>query len=110
MPPPEPGGPGVFSMASGERTQALLEGAGFTAVRTEEVPVRLAFSDLDEYKRWATEVRGVGLVLRGLSEREREALTSRLADAFGPFVVDGGYELPGVALSALASRATRAAV
>jgi SAM-dependent methyltransferase len=41
MPPPEPGAPGIFSMASEERTRGLLEGAGFTAVRTEEIPVAL---------------------------------------------------------------------
>ena len=42
LPPPEPPpAPGPFSMASAERTAALLEGAGFSEVRTEEVPVRL---------------------------------------------------------------------
>ena len=40
MPPPEPGAPGAFSMASEERTRELLEGAGFTAVRIEEVAVQ----------------------------------------------------------------------
>ena len=29
MPPPEPGAPGVFSMATEEHTRALLDGAGF---------------------------------------------------------------------------------
>jgi len=37
MSPPQPGEPGVFSMASDEHTRALLEGAGFTNVLTEEV-------------------------------------------------------------------------
>ena len=37
MPPPEPGAPDPFSMASEERTRALLEAAGFGAVGTEEV-------------------------------------------------------------------------
>jgi ubiquinone/menaquinone biosynthesis C-methylase UbiE len=104
MPPPDPEAPGVFSMASEERTGALLEGAGFTAVRTEEVPVRFAFRDLDEYERWVMEVGGpFGMVVRGLPEREREALKTQLGAAFGPFVADGRYELPGVALCAIAS-------
>jgi hypothetical protein len=34
---------------------------------------------------------------------EREALKSQLTEAFAPFVADGGYELPGVALCAIAS-------
>jgi SAM-dependent methyltransferase len=43
MPPPEPAAPGVFSMASAERTRALLECADFSSVRTTEVPVRFGF-------------------------------------------------------------------
>jgi SAM-dependent methyltransferase len=104
MPPPEPGAPGVFSMASEERTRALLEGAGFVAVRTEELPVRFAFRDLDEYERWVIDVAGpFAMVLRGLPEGEREALKATLGEAFVPFATDGGYELPGVALCAVAS-------
>jgi SAM-dependent methyltransferase len=104
MPSPEPGAPGIFSMASEERTRALLEGAGFTSVRTEEVPVRWVFRNLDEYERWVTEVAGaVAMVVRELSASERDALKAQLTEAFAPFVADGGYELPGVALCAVAS-------
>ncbi|MGH3092505.1 MAG: class I SAM-dependent methyltransferase [Gaiellaceae bacterium] len=103
MPRPEPGAPGIFGMASEERTRALLEGAGFAAVRTEEVPVRFAFRDLDDYERWVREVAGAfAMVVRGLSEQERETLKAQLGEAFAPFVADGGYELPGVALCATA--------
>jgi len=104
MSPPQPGEPGVFSMASDEHTRALLEGAGFTNVRTEEVPMRFVFRDLDEYERWATEIAGpFAIVLRGLPEHEREALKAQLTEAFAPFATEGGYELPGVALCAIAS-------
>ena len=104
MPPPEPGAPGVFSMASEQRTMALLEGAGFGAVRTEEVPVRFAFGDLDEYERWVIDVGGpLGMVVSGLPEDEREVLRRRLKEAFAPFATDPGYELPGVALCAVAT-------
>jgi SAM-dependent methyltransferase len=104
MPPPEPGAPGIFSMASEERTRGLLEGAGFTAVRTEEIPVRFGFRDLDDYERWVREVAGAfAMVVRRLSEQEREALKAQLGEAFAPFAADGGYELPGVALCAVAS-------
>lgn len=104
IPPPEPGAPGIFSMASKDRTRGLLESAGFTAVRTAEVPMRWAFRNLDEYERWVTEVAGAfAMVVRGLSAGERDALRSQLTDAFVPFVADGGYELPGVALCAVAS-------
>lgn len=104
MPPPEPGSPGVFSMASEERTRELLDGAGFTAVRLEEVAVKLSFRDLDEYQRWLLEVSAtLAHVIRGLPAEERQVLTSRLEEAFAPFAADGGYELPGVALCAVAS-------
>jgi SAM-dependent methyltransferase len=104
MQPPEPGAPGVFSMASEERTTALLERAGFTAVRTAEVSMRWVFRDLDEYEKWLMDVAGAfAMVVRGLSAGERAAFESHLADAFAPFEVEGGYELPGVALCAVAS-------
>lgn len=103
-PPPEPGAPGIFSMASQERTRGLLEGAGFTGVRTEEVPVRWRFRDVDEYERWVMDVAGIsGRVVRGLSVEDRDALKSALREAFATFVSDGGYEFPGLALCAVAS-------
>jgi SAM-dependent methyltransferase len=104
MPPPEPGAPGVFSMASEERTRALLGGAGFTTVRTEDVPVRFAFRDVDDYVSFITDTAGpFAMVIRGLSADEREAIEAQLGEAFAPFVSDGGYELPGVTLNAVAS-------
>lgn len=104
MPPPEREAPGVFSMASEERTRALLDGAGFRSVRTEEVPVRFAFRALDDYEQWVIDVAGpVAMVVRGLPEDEREVLRARLGEAFVPFATDAGYELPGVALCAVAS-------
>jgi hypothetical protein len=91
-------------MASEERTRALLEDAGFTSVRTEEVSMRWVFRNLDEYERWLTEVAGaVAMVVRELSASERDALKAQLTEAFAPFKDDGGYERPGVALCAVAN-------
>jgi SAM-dependent methyltransferase len=104
MPPPEPGAPGVFSMGSEERTRALLEGAGFADVRIEEIAVRFAFRDVDDYMSFAVETAGpFAMVIRGLSDSERETIEAQLGEAFAPFAADGGYELPGVALAAVAS-------
>jgi SAM-dependent methyltransferase len=104
MPAPRPGAPGVFGMASEERTRLLLDAAGFSSIRTEEVPVRFVFRDIDDYERWAIEVADpFAMVMRGLPEDERVVLRARLRDAFVPFLVDGGYELPGVTLCAVAS-------
>ena len=104
LPSPERGAPGPFNMASEERTRALLEDAGFTEVRTDEVSVRFAFRDIDEYERWVTDLSGsFAKALRGLPDLEHEALRAELRAAFEPYVTQEGYELGGVALTALAS-------
>ena len=104
LPPPEPGDPSPFAMSSEERTRTLLDSAGFTAVRTEAVPVRFVFRDFDDYTAYATDTGGpAALVLQGLPEDERDALKTQLRAALAPFRADGGYELPGLALTALAS-------
>lgn len=104
MPPPEPGAPSPFALASMERLRALLEGAGFTSVRTEEVPVHFTFRDLDDYTTYATDTGGpAALVLRTLPDDERAALRTQLEAAFAPFTADAGYRLPGVALCAVAA-------
>jgi SAM-dependent methyltransferase len=104
LPPPEPGAPGVFAMASEERIRTLLDGAGFTEIRTEEVSVGFAFRDLDDYVRWVMEVAGpFAIVVRGLPEDERHVLKAQLENAFVAFKTSGGFSLPGVALCAVAS-------
>jgi SAM-dependent methyltransferase len=104
MPPPEPGAPGAFSMASEERTRGLLEGAGFGSVRIEEVAMQWAFRDLDEYQRWMMDVSAsLGLAIGALPPEESTALTSQLAETFEEFTAEGGYAVPGVALCAVAA-------
>jgi ubiquinone/menaquinone biosynthesis C-methylase UbiE len=104
MPPLEPRGPSPFAMASAEGTRGLLAGAGFTDVRTEEVPVHFRFRDLDDYMAFSADTGGPpALVLRELPDDEREALKAQLGAAFASFRADGGYALPGLALAAVAS-------
>jgi SAM-dependent methyltransferase len=104
MPLPEPEAPGIFSLASEERTRMLLDGAGFGSVRTEDVPLRFTFRDLDDYEQWVIDVAGsFAMVMRELPKDERAVVRARLKEAFATFATDGGYELPGVALCAVAS-------
>jgi hypothetical protein len=98
LPPPEP----PFSMASAARTTALLEGAAFSSVRTEEVPVRLEVPDVEEYLSVISDTGPLGLALRGLSDTEREAVKAEVEDSLARFAAERGYELPGVALCAIA--------
>jgi ubiquinone/menaquinone biosynthesis C-methylase UbiE len=102
--PPDPNAPGIFYMAGEERTTALLEQAGFAEVSTDEVPGRFAFGDAGEYLRFITDTAGpIAIALRGLTDDERARIESQLEEACAPFAVDGGYELPGVTLVAVAS-------
>jgi ubiquinone/menaquinone biosynthesis C-methylase UbiE len=103
LPPPEPPGPPVFSMGSRERTAALLEGAGFSGVRTEEVSVRFECPNVEEYLSLVADTSGpLGLALRGLPETDRAAVRADVEDALARFSTERGYELPGVALCAAA--------
>lgn len=105
IPPPEPPpAPGIFSMASPERTEALLRGAGFESVRIEEVPARFGLPSAEEYVAMVADTAGpLALALRQLDEEERAAITADAADSLQRFAVDGGYEIPGVVLAAVAS-------
>ncbi len=104
LPMPEPPGPPVFSMASAERTTALLEGAGFADVRTEEVAVQFETPDVDEYLSVVADTSGpLGLTLRELSDSERAAVKADVEESFPRYAAERGYEIPGLALCAVAS-------
>jgi ubiquinone/menaquinone biosynthesis C-methylase UbiE len=105
MEPPGEGDPSPFGMADEGGTRARLDAAGFTSVRTDEVPVRFVFDGLADYLRCASDTAGPAvLVLRQLSQDELAKLEERLEGAFASFATDGGYALPGVALAAAATR------
>ena len=105
VPPPEPPpAPGIFSMASAERTVTLLTAAGFTDVRTEQVQGRFALPSVDEYLAVIADTAGpIGLALRRLSEDERAAVKADVEGSFARFEGKEGYGLPCVALCAVAS-------
>jgi SAM-dependent methyltransferase len=108
IPPLEPPpAPGIFSMASAERTAGLLESAGFSEVRTEEVPVSFVLPDADGYLSLIADTAGpVALAMRGLSDADRADVKAEVEDSVGRFAVGDGYELPGIALCAVAREAS----
>jgi hypothetical protein len=105
IPPPEPPpAPGPFSMASAERVEGLLRHAGFADVRTEELEGRFSFADADEYLGLIADTSGpIALTLQGLTKADRAAVRADVEDSLRAFAADGGYELPCLALCALAS-------
>lgn len=105
IPPPEPPpAPGPFSLASAERLEELLRGAGFAEVRTEEVPGRFVIPDVDEYLSVIADTAGpIALALRGVAESDRALVRTDVEDSLRRFAAGDGYELPCVALCAVAS-------
>jgi ubiquinone/menaquinone biosynthesis C-methylase UbiE len=104
VPAPERGAPGIFALANEERLRGLLEGSGFEVDRTEDVLVSFVYADLDDYVSRARETGGVfARVWSEAPEGERAAIRAELERAFVPYEAEGRFELPGVALVALAS-------
>ncbi|HEY1276187.1 MAG TPA: class I SAM-dependent methyltransferase [Thermoleophilaceae bacterium] len=102
-PPPPPPAPGPFSLADARRTEELLRGAGFADLRTEEVPVRFVLPDADGYLDLIADTAGpIGLAVRELGESDRAAVKAEAEDSLGRFATESGYEVPGVALCAIA--------
>jgi SAM-dependent methyltransferase len=103
MPPPEPGEPGMFVLADKAALRALVEGAGFADVQIDDVAVQNDYPDVDEYVRRSAEMGGMfSRAWAAAPQAEREAMTEEIRDAFEPFAVDGGYELPGLATCVVA--------
>jgi ubiquinone/menaquinone biosynthesis C-methylase UbiE len=104
VPPPREGVPNPFSMASPDRTKALLEAAGFGKVKVDEAPVAFRFRDVADYVSFMAETAGpLAIALRRLSEQDRKTVAATLEHALGAFEADGEYKLPGAALVAAAS-------
>ena len=103
-PPPEPGEPGMFVLGDEELLGPLVENAGFTNVRMEDVPVHNDYPSLEEYVRRSNEMGG--MFARAWAQApaaEQERMQDELREAFAPFAVDGGYRLPGVSLCLVAT-------
>jgi SAM-dependent methyltransferase len=104
QPPEPPPAPGPFSLGSAERLEALLRGAGFTDVRIAEVAGRFVVPDVEAYLGMTEDTAGpVALVLRGLAHGDRAAVAADVSGALSRFVTPSGYEVPCLALCAVAS-------
>ena len=103
VPPPDPGAPGMFTLASDQSLRELLAGAGFSPRLIEDIPVRFEAESLDAYIAEARETGGLfARVWDAVDEDERRAMAAELAQAFAPYEVDGRYELPGLAVGVAA--------
>ncbi len=102
--PPDPEGPGVFRLADPAALRMLLTNAGFASVHQEDVAVHYPIASVDAYLDLVADTAGpIGLTLQGLTDTGRAAISAQVASVLEPFVTPEGFDLPGVALCAVAS-------
>jgi ubiquinone/menaquinone biosynthesis C-methylase UbiE len=102
--PPDPMSPGIFAMASEQRTRDLLEGAGLEPQRVENVAMEWRFDSIDHYWHYVTDLAGaVAMVVRALPEADQAAVREQVERRAEPYAEGGRYRLPGMCLNVLAA-------
>ena len=103
--PADPFAPGgIFSLSDPARVEELLRDAGFAQVTAEEVESVTRRDSFDDYWRITAEVSGsiVG-VIKAMTPEQLEATRESARQMLEPFRVGDGYEIPTVAVCAVAS-------
>jgi ubiquinone/menaquinone biosynthesis C-methylase UbiE len=102
--PPDPLAPGIFAMASEERTRGLLKNAGLEPWRVETVDMTWWFDSYADYWHHLVDVKGaIAMVVRSLPDTAREALSEEIERRLGAYADGDGYRLPGMCLNVLAT-------
>lgn len=103
-PPTGPGG--VFSLGDPDVLAATISAAGFDSVMVESVGVSVPFSDLDSYFAYITSMAGpLAHALASATADQMQALRATVAAVAAPHrTATGGFELPGLAHVAVATR------
>jgi ubiquinone/menaquinone biosynthesis C-methylase UbiE len=96
----DPFGPaGPFSLAKPDDNRDLLDRAGFSDVRVEEIETAFRYDDFDDYWRVQSEVAGpIAVLLAALPVGEVDAIKAALEPAVAPFRSDEGLRLPSLAV------------
>jgi ubiquinone/menaquinone biosynthesis C-methylase UbiE len=101
--PPDPHAPGIFAMASEERTRELLDEAGLTPRRVEQVEMEWSFETPDDHWRYVMDLAGaLAMRVRSLPEEEQAAVRRLTEERLEPQVNRPGYGMGGVCLNVLA--------
>lgn len=104
MRPPDPLAPGIFAMASEERTRTLLGETGLEPRRLERVEMVWHFDTPDHHWHYVMDLAGaIAMVVRSLPEREQAAVRRLTEERVAPLVRRPGYGLSGVCLNVLAA-------
>jgi SAM-dependent methyltransferase len=101
--PPDPRAPGIFAMASEERTRELLGEAGLEPRRIEQVEMVWAFATPDEHWHYVMDLAGaLAMVVRSLPEDDQAAIRRLTEERLESVATPPRYGLPGVCLNVLA--------
>lgn len=102
-PSPDPAQPGIFALDEPARLRSLLDTAGFTGARLEEIEVRWRFASFDDYWERITDLAGgIALVLKAMDEQDRSAVRRIVERDAVAFRSAEGLDFPGLALNAYA--------
>jgi ubiquinone/menaquinone biosynthesis C-methylase UbiE len=101
--PPDPHAPGIFAMASEERTRELLAEAGLEPKLVEHVEMEWAFESADQEWHYVMDLAGaIAMVMRSLPESEQAEIRRVTEERLAPVAREPGYGLPGLCLNVLA--------
>ena len=104
LPAPEPGDPGIFSLADPDRVRSLVTDAGFGEPEIELLAIEWRFDSTEEFWGFLNRVAGsVAVVIRDLPETERWAIRGEIEKHAEAFKRDGGYAFPGECLNVVAT-------
>lgn len=99
LPPPTPGRPGLFALSDPEKLQRLVEGAGFTDVRTGTVSWPI---DVESAEAWIAIVKGTARAVTSRVEEfpaeDQERAWAAATEALRPFETGGRLHLDNEAI------------
>ena len=104
MPPPEPGAPGIFTLANPAHIRELLASAGFDEPELEEIAFDFIYADFDDLWDALTRLTGpLAAAIRELPDDEREATRAAILEKLEPYRQDdGSYKAPASTWGVLA--------
>ncbi len=99
-PPGDPFGPGgPFSLAAPEANRVLVEAAGFSDVRVEEIAGAMRYDRFDDYWGVQSTVSGpLALLIASLSTADVDAIKAALEPTLAPFRSGDALSLPSLAV------------
>ena len=103
-PHPDPQAPGIFAMASEERTRELLGAAGLEPRRMETVDMEWLFESPDDHWHMVIDMAGaIAMVLRSLPADEQAAVRERVEQELRPSAQGDGYRIEASCVNVLAA-------